>query len=65
MYNIFHNLNEVKRWPEVAGNYPESRSDPQGGLQSDLRRPAMYGGGAGGAWLVLAWASKPSKVSEL
>jgi hypothetical protein len=49
----------------VAGNYLENRSDPPVDFPFDRRRPATICGGAGGAKLVVVWASKPSKPSVL
>jgi hypothetical protein len=59
MYNIFHNWNEIKRWPEVAGNYPERCAALAGKISSFRRRPAMVWLGTGGVCLLGVWASKP------
>jgi hypothetical protein len=63
--NNFHNWTEVKRWPEVAGNYLQRRAALTGRLPSDRRRPAMVSFGAGGADFVGMWASKPKWWPEL
>jgi hypothetical protein len=65
MYNIFHNWNEVKRWPEVAGKYLNIGAAIAGEISSFRRRPAMVWLGAGGYGLLVRWASKPSGWSEL
>ena len=52
--------NSGRKGPEIS---PKADRNPPRDFPIDLRRPAVSGGGAGGAGLVAAWASKPSKVS--
>jgi hypothetical protein len=58
MYIIFHNWNEVKRWPEVAGNYLERGCAAAVESCSDLRRPAVDLPKVGGARFLGWWASR-------
>jgi hypothetical protein len=65
MYNIFHNWNEVKRWPEVAGIYLERGCAAAGEISSDLRRPAVDLPKVGGAEFLGWWASRSMGLHRL